>query len=255
MDTPFIAIEDVSFQYEHTTVLRDISLMVSKGDFLSIIGPNGSGKSTLIKLMLGLLKPTTGSVKLFGEAAHKFGHREWIGYVSQKSNAFNSGFPATVQEVVLSGLAKKRGLFKNYSSSDKEEAFRALQAVDMDEFARQNIGDLSGGQQQRVFIARALISQPKMLILDEPTVGIDRQHVQSFYDMLAELNREHTITMVLVTHDVDTVSDRISHVACLNQTIHFHGIGKEFDRISDNQLQSWYGHSVRKVHHKSEGLT
>lgn len=255
MDAPYIDIENVNFHYEHTSVLRDISLIVSKGDFLSIIGPNGSGKSTLIKLMLGLMRPTSGSIKLFGEHAHKFSHREWIGYVSQKSNAFNTSFPATVLEVVLSGLAKKRGLFKKYSAHDRQEAIDTLKAVDMESYASQNIGDLSGGQQQRVFIARALISRPKLLILDEPTVGIDRQHVQSFYDMLAQLNRDRQITMVLVTHDVDTVSDRISHVACLNQTIHFHGVGEEFDRISDNQLQSWYGHSVRKVHHKSEGLT
>lgn len=255
MDAPYIQIEDVNFHYGQTPVLRDISLIVSKGDFLSIIGPNGSGKSTLIKLILGLLKPSSGSIKLFGEPAHKFNHREWIGYVSQKSNAFNTSFPATVLEVVLSGLAKKKGLFKSYSATDREEAIMALKAVNMDGYASRNIGDLSGGQQQRVFIARSLISRPKMLILDEPTVGIDRQHVQSFYDMLAQLNRERQITMVLVTHDVDTVSDRISHVACLNQTIHFHGIGKEFDQISDNQLQSWYGHSVRKVHHKTEGLS
>lgn len=224
MDAPYIQIENVNFQYEQTTVLRDISLIVSKGDFLSIIGPNGSGKSTLIKLMLGLLKPTSGSIKLFGEPASKFSHREWIGYVSQKSNAFNTSFPATVLEVVLSGLAKKRGLFKTFTASDREEALNSLKAVDMERFSNTNIGDLSGGQQQRVFIARSLISKPKLLILDEPTVGIDRQHVQSFYDMLAQLNGERQITMVLVTHDVDTVSDRISHVACLNQTISFNSI-------------------------------
>jgi zinc transport system ATP-binding protein len=119
----------------------------------------------------------------------------------------------------------------------------------------QSIGELSGGQQQRVFIARALVAEPKCLILDEPTVGIDHQHVQSFYNMLAELNREQNLTLILVTHDVDTVSSKISHVACLNQTIHFHGFKNEFNRLSDEDRQAWYGHSVRKIHHAKSGGT
>lgn len=252
MNTPFIKIEHVNFQYDHTLILRDITLNVEEGDFLTIIGPNGSGKSTLLKLILGLLKPTTGVISLFGAPVSKFQHREWIGYVSQKSNAFNSGFPATVKEIVLSGLAKKKGLFKRYSSADQQFALHALKAVEMEQFEKKNIGELSGGQQQRVFIARALISKPKLLILDEPTVGIDHQHVQSFYDMLTKLNREQNITMVLVTHDVDTVSDQISRVACLNQTIHFHGFKNELNQLTNEQLQSWYGYSVRKVHQRQK---
>lgn len=252
MNTPFIKIEHVNFQYEHALILKDITLNVEEGDFLTIIGPNGSGKSTLLKLILGLLKPTTGVISLFGEPVSKFQHREWIGYVSQKSNAFNTGFPATVKEIVLSGLAKKKGLFKRYSLEDQQLALIALKAVEMEQFEKKNIGELSGGQQQRVFIARALISNPKLLILDEPTVGIDHQHVQSFYDMLTKLNREQNITMVLVTHDVDTVSDRISHVACLNQTIHFHGFRNELNQMTNEQLQAWHGYPVRKVHQRQK---
>lgn len=248
MKKPLIELKNVSFQYEYTQVLKNISLRVEEGEFLALLGQNGSGKSTLLKLILGLLKPNTGDIKLFGENANQFNHREWIGYVSQKSNAFNSGFPATVQEVVKSGLAKKTGLFKRLPKNTDELIYRALADVGMEAFAKRNIGQLSGGQQQRVFIARALVAQPKLLILDEPTVGIDHENVQAFYDMLAHLNVHHQMTMILVTHDVDTVSDRISHVACLNQTIHFHGYKNDFDTISQEQRDAWYGHSVRKIH-------
>ena len=249
-----IELHNVSFQYDQTIVLKNISLEVKQGDFLAVLGPNGSGKSTLLKIILGLLKPTSGSVKLFGENSRDFRHREWIGYVSQKSNAFNSGFPATVYEVVESGLVKKTGLFKKYPKDTADRVEKALLSVGMADYKLKSIGELSGGQQQRVFIARALVGEPKCLILDEPTVGIDHQHVQSFYHMLAHLNREQNITLILVTHDVDTVSNQISHVACLNQTIHFHGFKTEFNQISEEELQAWYGHSVRKIHHaKSEG--
>ncbi|MEK4230007.1 metal ABC transporter ATP-binding protein [Solibacillus sp. FSL H8-0538] len=248
MKKTLIELKNVSFQYDYTQVLKNISFRVEEGDFLALLGPNGSGKSTLLKLILGLLKPMSGEIHLFEENANMFKNRELIGYVSQKSNAFNSGFPATVEEVVKSGLTKKVGLFKLMPKDANERVHIALQSVGMAQFAKRNIGQLSGGQQQRVFIARALVAEPKLLILDEPTVGIDHENVQAFYDMLAHLNAEHNMTMIIVTHDVDTVSNRISHVACLNQTIHFHGYKNDFDSISQNELDAWYGHAVRKIH-------
>ncbi|QHJ71489.1 metal ABC transporter ATP-binding protein [Planococcus halotolerans] len=253
MDAPLIEIKDISFEYEETKALDNISMKVEKGDFLAILGPNGSGKSTLLKIMLGLIKPSKGSIKLFGVDSKNFKHREWIGYVSQKSNSFNSGFPATVKEVVAGGLAKKAGLFRRLPKTVDEDVLEAMKSVGMEAFLDRSISELSGGQQQRVFIARALVAKPKMLILDEPTVGIDHQNVQAFYDMLAALNREKNITLVMVTHDVDTVTDRISHVACLNQTIHFHGFKEQFQTLSDEERASWYGHSVRKIHHAGGG--
>lgn len=252
MGTPLINLHNISYQYEQTKALIDINLTIAEGDFLAIIGPNGSGKSTLLKIILGLLKPTKGEVLLFGKPATQFKDKERIGYVSQKSNSFNTGFPATVSEVVRSGLVKKTGLFRRYPANVDKQVKQALKSVGMDEFFMKNIGDLSGGQQQRVFIARALISNPNVLILDEPTVGVDSKNVKSFYHMLSHLNREHNITIVLVTHDVDAVSKSISHVACLNRRIHFHGIKNEMDQMSDEQLEAWYGHAVRKVNHQSE---
>lgn len=249
MGSPLIEINNVSFRYDQTEALKNISITVQEGDFLAVLGPNGSGKSTLLKILLGLLKPTTGEVKLFGKDTKHFRQQEWIGYVSQKSNSFNSGFPATVEEVVRGGLVKKAGLFHRLPKSADREVERVLRSVGMEQFRDRLIGELSGGQQQRVFIARALVSRPKVLILDEPTVGVDQQNVQAFYDMLDRLNREEGITLILVTHDADMVSDRISHVACLNRTIHFHGFKDEMERMSDEQREAWYGHSVRKVHH------
>ncbi|MER1999924.1 MAG: metal ABC transporter ATP-binding protein [Lysinibacillus sp.] len=248
MSKNVIEIEDVSFQYDYTQVLQNISFSVQEGDFLALLGPNGSGKSTLLKIMLGLLKPMSGQVKWFGTPIQQFKQKEYVGYVSQKSNAFNSGFPATVYEVVRSGLTKQMGLFKAFPKDAKQRVQEALQAVGMEAFIDRNIGQLSGGQQQRVFIARALVAKPKVLILDEPTVGIDHDNVQAFYNMLAQLNMKQRITMILVTHDVDMVSNRISHVACLNQKIHFHGFKNDFDAISQQELDAWYGHSVRKIH-------
>ena len=252
MALPLIQLHNISYKYEQTQALIDINLVIKEGDFLAIIGPNGSGKSTLLKIMLGLLKPSNGNVLLFGKPANQFKEREWIGYVSQKSNSFNTGFPATVSEVVRSGVVKQIGLFKRFPDDVKIQVRQALKAVGMEDFAQKNIGELSGGQQQRVFIARALISNPKVLILDEPTVGIDSKNVRSFYNMLVHLNREHNISIVLVTHDVDAVSTSISHVACLNQRIHFHGFKKDMESMSEEQLESWYGHSVRKVKHQGE---
>jgi zinc transport system ATP-binding protein len=252
MKNILIDLDDVYFSYEHVTVLENIDLTVKEGEFWALIGPNGSGKSTLINIILGLLRPNSGSVLLFEKDVERFQHRELIGYVSQKSNSFNSGFPATVLEVVRSGLTRKTGLFKSFANKDDQKAIHALSVVGMEDYAKQNIGELSGGQQQRVFIARALVGDPKLLVMDEPTVGIDQQNVKSFYSMLNKLNREHGIAILLVTHEIDLVTDLATHVACLNRTIHFHGMQSDFKKMEDEDISKWYGHPVRRVHQHTE---
>lgn len=251
MTNSIIQLENVSFSYNHSLVLDHISLSVKEGEFWALIGPNGSGKSTLISIILGLFKPSNGTVKLFGEKLESFKERERIGYVSQKSNSFNTGFPATVLEVVRSGLTRKKGLFKRFTEPDRKRAMEALELVGMAPYANQSIGALSGGQQQRVFIARALVGDPDLLIMDEPTVGIDQQNVASFYSMLNELNREHGIAIVLVTHEIDLVTDLATHVACLNRTVHFHGVQSDYKKMNDEDISKWYGHPVRRVHSQS----
>ncbi|WP_160721731.1 metal ABC transporter ATP-binding protein [Bacillus sp. USDA818B3_A] len=248
-----IDIKNLSYRYEKDSVLEDINITVPEGSFLAIVGPNGSGKSTLLKLILGLLKLQKGEIFLFGEEISKF--RDWqkIGFVSQKANSFNTGFPATVFEVVSSGMTKKIGLFRFLKKEHKQKVTEALDAVGMKEFSHRNIGELSGGQQQRVFIARALVSEPKLLILDEPTVGVDAENVHSFYQMLADLNTNRGITLLLVTHDIGTISDKVTHVACLNKHLHFHGITKEFEQLSSrNELSKVYGHDVHVLTHNHE---
>jgi zinc transport system ATP-binding protein len=161
-----IQLDQISFQYDaKTTVLEEINLTMAQGEFLGLVGPNGSGKSTLIKIILGILKPTQGEVRLFGQPLQQF--REWhrIGYVSQKANSFNSGFPATVYEVVSTGLFGKMGLFRWTGKKEKQQIQKAIELVGLSEYAQRNIGKLSGGQQQRVFIARALVSNPDLLSL------------------------------------------------------------------------------------------
>ena len=184
-----LEIEGLTFRYEDRNVLEDINLQVPKGAFLGLVGPNGSGKSTLLKCLLGVLKPKQGSIRLFGIDSKKF--KEWnkVGYVSQKASSFNSGFPATVFEVVSMGLVSKKGLFRFFTKDDNAKVEKAIADVGMSEFQGRNIGELSGGQQQRVFIARALVSNPELLILDEPTVGIDVKNVESFYEILEDLNK------------------------------------------------------------------
>ncbi|KAB2338980.1 metal ABC transporter ATP-binding protein [Cytobacillus depressus] len=258
--TPIIEINQLFYRYEKENVLENINLAIEEGAFLGIVGPNGSGKSTLLKLILGLLKMQTGEIRLFGDDVSKFKDWQKIGFVSQKANSFNTGFPATVFEVVASGLTKKLGLFKFMKKEDQQKVIQAIDSVGLLPFQKRNIGELSGGQQQRVFIARALVSDPKLLILDEPTVGVDAQNVQSFYDMLHVLNKDLGITLLLVTHDIGAISDKVTHVACLNKHLHFHGETMEFEQLKMEELSDFYGHDVNILthhhdhhHHQHEG--
>ncbi|WP_101846137.1 metal ABC transporter ATP-binding protein [Halobacillus sp. Marseille-P3879] len=247
-----IDMEQVSFKYEKEWVVEKVDLVIERGQFLGLVGPNGSGKSTLIKLMLGIIKPDRGTVRLFDQPIKQFNQWQEVGFVSQKANSFNSGFPATVLEVVKTGLVSRIGAFKFFNRKHKEKALEALKTVEMDEYANSNIGELSGGQQQRVFIARALVSDPSLLILDEPTVGVDAKHVTAFYDLLRKLNKEKGISLLMVTHDIGTITQHATHVVCMNKTVHFHGASEEYKEFDDQDLNRLYGHSVQQLTHNHE---
>ncbi len=217
-----IEVENVSFFYGKTEVFRDINLTIHRGDYLGLVGGNGSGKTTLLKIILGLLTPSSGSVKLFGEDLKNFKDWQKIGYVPQKATSFDVNFPATVFEVTLMGRFGRRGLFHAVTKGDKAKAREALSQVDMWGYRDHLIGDLSGGQQQRVFIARALATEPEVIFLDEPTVGVERSVREDFYMLLQKLNRELHLTVVLVTHDIESVAHEAMHVACIDRTLFFH---------------------------------
>ncbi|WGV60269.1 metal ABC transporter ATP-binding protein [Brevibacillus brevis] len=248
-EVPVIKLTGVSFQYEDKQVLDEVEFTLERGDFVGIVGPNGSGKSTLMKLILGLLTPNKGTVELFGQPLSKF--REWnrIGYVAQQVAHGAGGFPATVREVVSSGLVGKVGLFRRLTKQHHENVRAAVERVGLLEKLDQRIGNLSGGQLQRVFIARALVAEPELLILDEPTVGVDQESIDQFYSLLRSLREENGLTMMIVSHDVGVMSQWVTKVACVQKKIHFHGTAHDFEHNQDKILQSMYGDSVRLLSH------
>ena len=228
-DQIIVELKDVSFSYEEVPVLMDVNLEIGQKDFLAIIGPNGGGKTTLLKLILGLIKPDKGTVRIFGKRPRE--GRKFIGYVPQIFN-FDYEFPISVMEAVLIGRLGRRGLGRKYTKLDAQICLEALEKVGMEQFRSRQIGNLSGGQRQRVFIARALAIEPKMLLLDEPVSSIDKKWENSFYELLNELSER--IAIVVVTHDVSVISTYIDKIACVNGRVHYHGSTKEgIGRISD----------------------
>jgi len=225
-----VVLRDVSFRYGGTPVLIDIDLTIQEGDFLAILGPNGSGKTTLIKLILGLLAPSAGEVEIFGKRPAEFADWQKIGYIPQKAAHIDPFFPASVEEVVGMALMSHRRQGRFSAREGRGRIVRALEEVAMAEFGKWPIGRLSGGQQQRVFIARALVTSPRILFLDEPTTGVDPETQTSFYDMLDRLNRREGLTIVLVTHDIGIVNKHVTRVACLNQKLVYHGSHEDFCR-------------------------
>jgi zinc transport system ATP-binding protein len=232
-----VEIENLTVKYPDVKALDDVSFTVEKGDFLGIIGPNGAGKSTLFASMLGLHTKYQGTIKFFGEDIKKSkDYLREIGYVPQKP-IFEKNFPATVNDVVRMGLRKE---------SDENKIDEILQQLWIHELSKRRIGELSGGQQQRVFIAKALVNNPKILILDEPVTGIDQQSIDLFYSILRELNSKQKITIIWSSHDLDAVNKLANHVACLNRTLFFHGESDEF--FENDELVKQYSEASMQEH-------
>ncbi|KZE80884.1 ABC transporter [Paenibacillus elgii] len=199
-----VTIDDIFFSYENKSVISGLNFSILERDFVGLVGSNGAGKTTLLKMIVGLLKPVRGEIRLFGQPIDQFRDWERVGYVPQK-NALNPLFPATVREVVTSGLFGKKNMFRRLSKQERSKADDALYAMRIEDLADRRIGQLSGGQQQRVFLARALINNPELLILDEPTVGIDAETQAGFFRMIRHMHQHHHITFIMVTHDMDMI--------------------------------------------------
>jgi zinc transport system ATP-binding protein len=244
-----ISIEGVSFSYGNTKVLDHVTFPIRSGDFLSIIGPNGSGKTTLIKIILGLLNPSEGRIQIFGKNGETFNRWEKLGYVPQKATHVDPFFPVSVKEVVEMGLVSSRKFFSTQKKDDEGHIRRALIQVGMEAYVDWRIGKLSGGQQQRVFIARAIVNQPQILFLDEPTTGVDGETQEHFYDMLDDLNKKESITIVLITHDIGVVNKHVSQVACLHQILQYHGSHEEFCQSETFKKMITEGHHVISHRH------
>ncbi len=247
---PIFDVASLSLQINSQVILDSLSLKIFSGEYDAIIGPNGGGKTTLIRLLLGLEKPTSGMIKIFGKNIDEF--KEWhkIGYVPQRASHVDAAFPATVLDVVKMGRTAKRGFFARYSAEDAACVEDAIRKMDVLDIKDKMIGTLSGGQRQRVMIARALASKPEVLILDEPNTGVDVVSQQRFYELLRKLNRDEKLTIVFITHDIGVIADDIQRLFTVNRKLLTCNNPKE--AISCEDMSRLYGvdaHLLSNHHH------
>lgn len=250
MSEKLIEIKELSAGYNGNIAIFNVNLDIFSEDFIGVIGPNGGGKTTLVKSILGLLRPMSGEVKIF----QKESNSSLIGYLPQ-INQFDQKFPITVIDVVLSGLSKKENMIHHFSKGEKSSALQLLEDFGMLRYKDKAIGALSGGEKQRAFLCRAIISEPQLLILDEPSTFADNQFEYDLYSKLHELNQKMAI--IIVSHDIGTISSYIKTIACVNRELHYH----PSNIITEKQLQSYncplqiitHGdipHTVLEHHHK-----
>lgn len=245
MTADIVSADKLCIRYNDLEVLSDISFSVKQGDYVGLVGPNGSGKSTLIKSFLGLIRPARGEVSVFGASPSSL--KEWhrIGYLPQKMASFNPHFPSTVREVTALGLLAGKSFPKRLEKPDKAAVDKVLALMNITDLADTLIGDLSGGQQQRVFIARALINEPELLILDEPTTALDPETRESFFSLLRALNRERKTTVLLVTHDIGSIGEYATKLLYIDKKIIFYGSFDDFC-VSDS-MASYFGTSSQHI--------
>jgi zinc transport system ATP-binding protein len=247
MSEPIIEVKDLTYSYNSKPVIDHISFDISEGSYVGIIGPNGGGKTTLLKLLLGLIQPDKGSIKILGHSVNDLRRKYQIGYVPQRVSQDNMQFPATVEEVVLSGRIPHLSLFEFYKAHDKTEVSKAMEIANVKKFRHKLLSDLSGGERQRVYVARALASEPKILLLDEPFVGIDLPNQQEFYSFLKVLNQEYGLTILFVSHDIDIISNEVTELLCLNRRLVCQG--KTDSVIEGSMIEELYGKKVTHIHH------
>ncbi len=240
MKNVVVDIDNVSFHYGSVLVLQDVSLQIVEDEFIGIIGPNASGKSTLLKLILGLLQPDKGTIRCLQSPVGQ--HASKIGYVPQHIT-FSRDFPITVIEAILMGHVSRNAYCFSYSKAEMEAAYSAMQTLGIEELAQRQVGALSGGQLQRVLLARALVSKPEILLLDEPTANVDIKAEEDIFALLKNYS-EH-MTIIVVSHDIAFISGYVDRVACLNRTLVCHNT----ESISGKMIEELYEAPVRMIHH------
>jgi zinc transport system ATP-binding protein len=240
---PVIEVTNIDFAYDGNLVLEDITLTVEEGDFLGVVGPNGSGKTTLLKIILGLIHPTRGKVRVFGESPER--GRHFIGYVPQHTD-LDTTFPISVTDVVLIGRLGQAPMLGRYRKNDRQAAEEAMHKAEIYDLRNRRFGTLSGGQQQRVLMARALVGQPQLLLLDEPTASIDGRVEQDIYHLLKKLNEK--VTIMLVSHDLGFISTYVNRVACVNRRL----VCNPTEKITGDVIEACYSGPVHMLKHTCE---
>lgn len=248
MKKNFIQVKNVSFRIDKQTILSNITVTVAEGSYVGIIGPNGGGKSTLLKIMLGLLRPTSGSITIFGTPLEQF--RDWnlIGYVPQRMAEGKENFPATVEEIVRTGRTPLHPPFVRFTRQDHDAIAKALSIAGIQQLRHRQLQELSGGERQRVFIARALAQEPKMLMLDEPSSGIDIGSQEKLYAFIQELHRKHGLTVVMVSHDIDVITHEVESVICLRHGLIGQVAPHQF--LREGFLKKLYGEKATLILHQ-----
>lgn len=231
-----IELKNICAKYDEKAILENINLEVFDNDFIGVVGPNGGGKTTLLRVILGLLKPQKGEIII-----KNVENKSFFGYLPQYNN-FDSSFPITIREVILSGLMSEKKLYKRYTIKDKEKANKLIELTGLSEFKNSNIGDISGGQMQRALLCRAIISSPKVLILDEPITYVDSNFENELYQILDDLNKKMAI--IMVSHDLGMISSHVKSIACINKELHYH----DSNMITIEQLNS-YGCPIDLITH------
>jgi zinc transport system ATP-binding protein len=239
--------QDVSVKYpDGVTALDGINVDINQKDLIALIGPNGAGKSTLLKIILGLIKPTSGTVKLFG-SSDLTKNLKYVGYVPQSAQARDPNLPFSVYETVMLGRVPIAGLLHGLRERDRQKVEETLKLFGIYELRDRKIGQLSGGQSQRVFLAKAMVAEPKLLLLDEPTSGVDTTSKKEFYNILDRLNKERGITVVLSSHDIGVITKIANRVLCINRAQFFCGENEDF--AADIEIHKMYDHPVELMEH------
>ena len=251
MPMKIIEVENLRSRYNGLNVLDDITFSVSEGDYIGLVGPNGSGKTTLIKNILGIVMPESGQIRLFGQNRSEFHAWFRVGYLPQRLSSLNPGFPSTVEEIVALGLISRKRRSGYSGDAYRDAVEKALHLLNISDIRKKKIGELSGGQQQRVLIARAIINEPDLIILDEPATALDPETREQFYAMLTHLNRQKNVTIILVTHDIGSIGQYANKLLLVDRKVFFYGSFADF--CSSTHMTDLFGvHSQHVICHRHE---